>query len=175
MRITGGELAGRHIPTKFASHVRPTTDRVRESIFNLIAHNYPQAFGQVLDLYSGSGIISLESISRGAEHITSIDSDSKNITNLKEICSNWDISNWTIHRNKTERFIKNCNQSYDLIFADPPYDLAGINNLPELIIPLLNPGGIFIFEHQPNLVPSMAATQVKNYGSTVCSIFATSP
>jgi 16S rRNA (guanine966-N2)-methyltransferase len=79
MRITGGELKSRIIPANFANHVRPSTDRVRESLFNTVNHQKGIQDAQVLDLFSGSGIIALEFLSRGAAQVISIDKDKKNI------------------------------------------------------------------------------------------------
>ena len=79
MRITGGNLKGWVIPAKFASHVRPSTDRMRESLFNSLIHQVGIEGKTVLDLFSGSGIIAAEFLSRGAEAVVSVDMDGKNI------------------------------------------------------------------------------------------------
>lgn len=85
MRITGGNLTSRIIPAQFANHVRPSTDRVRESLFNTLNHQKGISETQILDLFSGSGIIALEFLSRGANNVYSIDKDKKNISHQKAI------------------------------------------------------------------------------------------
>ena len=171
MRITGGNLARRVIPTKFAKHVRPTTDRVRESLFNLLAHNYPFCFNQVLDLYAGSGIVSLESISREAKKITSVDKDYKNVKAMKDIQKSWDLTNWDIEKRNVHSFLHSTKGTFDFIFADPPYNATDINSLAQLCMDKLSAPGVFVLEHQPNIKFDTKPDLVKEYGSSVCSIF----
>ena len=96
MRITGGELKSRIIPAQFAKHVRPSTDRVRESLFNALNHQKGISETRVLDLFAGSGIIALEFLSRGATQVISIDNDKKNITHQKQIKQSWELESWSI-------------------------------------------------------------------------------
>lgn len=177
MRITGGSLKGRIIPTQFAKHVRPSTDRVRESLFNTLAHQKGIENSIILDLFSGSGIIALEFISRGAEAVYSIDLDRKNIRQQKTIATEWDIKSWKIAfgnaLNSTATLEKNgfdC-PKFDIIFADPPYDMPDIQKLHALLFPLLNDGGWLIIEHKPQLVFAQKETLKKEYGSTTMTIF----
>src|SRR5690349_7278669 len=96
MRITGGTLKGWQIPTRFAAHVRPTTDMVRESVFNKLQHGIGIENKIVLDLFSGSGIMALEFLSRGAAEVVSADKDAKNILHQKEIKKQKEFGNWQI-------------------------------------------------------------------------------
>jgi 16S rRNA (guanine(966)-N(2))-methyltransferase RsmD len=96
MRVTGGSLKGRIIPSNFANHVRPSTDRVRESLFNSLDHQKGIADAHVLDLFSGSGIIALEFLTREAQSVFSIDLDKKNIAHQKHIAQTWNLPQWHI-------------------------------------------------------------------------------
>lgn len=170
MRITGGELSSLRIPTRFASHVRPSTDRVRESLFNSLQNQGLIEGAQVLDLFAGSGIMSAEFVSRGASEVTALDRDGKNIVNLKVlrelhqrlnglVIVKGDVWKWTPE------------QSFDLIFADPPYDMPGIQSLPDRLLPWLKPGGKLLIEHKPQVQFAQPSEQTRTYGSTTITIF----
>ncbi len=203
MRITGGELKGRQLLTGFANHVRPSTDRVRESLFNSLQNQINLAETSVLDLFSGSGIIALEFLSRYTASVTSVDLDKKNIAYQKNIRQEWRISheklslesklpadksnstpttssasvgNWEIIMADIWKYIPKVTDTYDVIFADPPYHMPNVQQLPSLLIPLLNPqnpDSVLLFEHKPQLqFPSSSTPQsVKNYGSSIISFF----
>lgn len=182
MRITGGDLKGRIIPTHFAQHVRPSTDRVRESLFNSLDHQKGIADTQILDLFSGSGIIALEFLSRQAKAVYSIDLDKKNIAHQRNIAKIWELSHWhiaigtalnplaTLEKNKL--LAEEPQIQFDLIFADPPYAMPNIQGLPQLLMPLLAPQGWLIIEHKPQLVFAEQELLKKEYGSTTMTIFA---
>lgn len=172
MRITGGRLKGIRPGNKFAAHVRPTTDFVRESLFNKLQHTSEIEHAGVLDLFAGSGIMALEFISRGAASVVSIDRDVMNIRHMKTESTRLKTENWQIAKADVFAFLRQTEQQFDFIFADPPYDLPGINELPELCMPRLNPQGLLIIEHKPGLHFSTHPAETKHYGSTVLSIFA---
>lgn len=184
MRVTGGELKGRIIPNHFAHHVRPSTDRVRESLFNSIEHQKGIAEATVLDLFSGSGIIALEFLTRGAQAVYSIDLDKKNIAHQKHIAKEWQLTQWhiatgnalsplqTLAKNKISGFEDGATPPmFDLIFADPPYAMPNIQGLHQLLFPLLGPQGWLIIEHKPQLVFAEQEFVKKEYGSTTMTIF----
>ena len=185
MRVTGGHLKGRIIPTQFASHVRPSTDRVRESLFNSLDHQKGIADTRVLDLFSGSGIIALEFLTREAQAVYSIDLDKKNIAHQKHIAKSWELQNWhiatgnalnplsTLSKNRLNGFEEGTTPPlFDFIFADPPYAMPNIQGLPQLLMPLLAPQGWLIIEHKPQLVFAEQEFAKKEYGSTTMTIFA---
>jgi len=178
MRITGGELKSRVIPANFANHVRPSTDRVRESLFNSIDHQKGIQECRVLDLFSGSGIIALEFLSRGAVEVVSIDKDKKNILHQKEIKNSWELKSWNIamgdaiNAQKTMEKFNLSTAPFDFIFADPPYDMPNIQGLVAVLMPLLAEKGWLIIEHKPQLVFSEQDLFKKEYGSTTMTIFA---
>jgi len=172
MRITGGVLSGWSYPKGFASHVRPSTDRVRESLFNLLNHRWTINGCRVLDLFSGSGIIAGEFLSYGADEVISVDRDFKNIQYQKEVHSKSEMfKNWKIKKRNVFTFLSQNTELFDIVFADPPYDLPNIQKLPDLILPHLKKGGLFVLEHAPQLVFPQEGTLKKEYGSTSITIF----
>jgi 16S rRNA (guanine(966)-N(2))-methyltransferase RsmD len=178
MRVTGGNLTSRIIPAQFANHVRPSTDRVRESLFNTLNHQKGISETQILDLFSGSGIIALEFLSRGATQVISIDKDKKNITHQKKIKQSWELNSWAIAMGDAltvEKTLEKCGlqmPQFDIIFADPPYDMPDIQGLVSILMPLLADQGWLIIEHKPQLVFAEQELLKKEYGSTTMTIFA---
>jgi 16S rRNA (guanine(966)-N(2))-methyltransferase RsmD len=159
--------------------VRPSTDRVRESLFNSLDHQKGIADAHVLDLFSGSGIIALEFLTREAQSVFSIDLDKKNIAHQKHIAQTWNLPQWHIATGNaltpTQTLLKNNLQApaqFDIIFADPPYAMPDIQGLHGLLYPLLLPGGWLIIEHKPQLVFAEQEFLKKEYGSTTMTIFA---
>lgn len=149
MRIISGKYKGRHfdIPRNFKA--RPTTDFAKENLFNILCNIIDFENLDALDLFSGTGSISLELLSRGCASVTSVELDSLHFQHLRKTASTLKDDSWRIVRDDTFRYIRRCNESYDLIFADPPYALKELKEIPELILQsnLLRKGGIFIFEH----------------------------
>jgi len=171
MRITGGQFKGHPLPMKFATHVRPSTDKMRESMFNMLTNHLDFTELSVLDLFSGSGIIALEFISRNAKKVISIDLDGKNILHQKQIKKEKGCLQWEILKGDVFKYLRDSQEKFDLIFADPPYAMPNLQNLVAQVKPLLSDGGIFLFEHQPRLVFDPPPTREKDYGSSKLSIF----
>lgn len=148
MRIISGKFRGKKLIPPKNDDIRPTTDRAKESLFNMI-QNYVYE-SNFLDLFSGSGAIAIEALSRGAKHITLVE---KSKTSLKTINSNLNIlncekSNISLKNQDVLEFLENTNTSYDIIFADPPYDYEDINKVIEIISrrKILSQDGILILE-----------------------------
>ena len=129
MRIIAGEYRGRALASvgkgDVAAHLRPTSDRVRESLFNVLAsggYDDPISGVRVLDLFAGTGALGLEALSRGAAHVTFIDDGAKALSLLRQnvgICRAQDDTR--ILRSDTRRLGVNKDAAFDLIFLDPPY------------------------------------------------------
>ena len=119
MKIISGIYRGIKIDTAKDVSYRPTKSRVRKSIFDVIS---PFGFSSVLDLFSGTGILGFESISRGASSITFVEKDAKSIRLLHRNSEKFEGEPINIIRDTVEIFLKDTNDSFDLIFADPPYD-----------------------------------------------------
>lgn len=150
MRIISGKYKGRRInPDKYFK-ARPTTDLAKESIFNVIT-NYKSLEGiSVLDIFSGTGSISYEFASRGAKQVISIEKDYNHYLFIKNNIRNLGLSEISVFKNDYKKACdKLIGQSFDIIFADPPYDMEEIINIPNLIFKnnLLKKDGILIIEH----------------------------
>ncbi len=181
MRIISGYKKGKKLYSFKGYKIRPTSDKVKESVFNILGD---VTGTQVLDLFCGSGTLGLEALSRGAASGTFIDKDSvavdlvrKNIKvcefkNYSQVIK-CDVFNWiakTAAKNKN-----NCN--YNLVFADPPYKQGYVRKLlnDNQLIKLVDPMGLFIVECSEEEVDDVESTRwnkvkIKNYGNTVIAL-----
>ncbi len=153
MRIITGSHRGRRIVAPPNLPVRPTTDFAKESLFNIL--NNLTAFEdiRVLDLFAGTGSITYEFFSRGARSVMAVDNNPKCIAFIDRTAEQMKAE--TIIDSREEdalRFLKHASQLYDVIFADPPYDMAGIEKIPDLVLNgnVLEKEGIFVLEHSRN-------------------------
>ena len=147
MKILSGVYRGIKIDTAKNVSYRPTKSRVRKSIFDVIS---PFDSSSVLDLFSGTGILGFESISRGASSITFVEKDAKSIRLLHRNSEKFEGVPINIIKNKVELFLKKTNDSFDLIFADPPYDKIDYNWLFNSCIKKLSKNGKLIVEMNKN-------------------------
>ncbi len=133
MRIIGGSLKGKNIlpPTNYAA--RPTTDFAKEGLFNMLTNEFDLEEISVLDLFSGTGSISMEFASRGCKDIISIEMNPLHTRFIKQCSQSFKIKGMQVIRHNVFDFIKICTKSFDIIFADPPYDLEGLDTLPDRI------------------------------------------
>lgn len=149
MRIISGKYKGRHfdIPRNFKA--RPTTDFAKENLFNILLNYTDFEDVTALDLFSGTGSISLELLSRGCSSVTSVEMDSLHFVHLRKSAALLKDDNWHLVRDDVFRFLRRCTASYDLIFADPPYALKELPEIPQIVMQsnILKEGGIFVFEH----------------------------
>ena len=147
MKIISGIYRGIKIDTAKDVSYRPTKSRVRKSIFDVIS---PFGFSSVLDLFSGTGILGFESISRGASSITFVEKDAKSIRLLHRNSEKFEGVPINIIKNKVELFLKKTNDSFDLIFADPPYDKIDYDWLFNSCIKKLSKNGKLVVEMKKN-------------------------
>lgn len=149
MRIIGGTLRGRYIIPPKGFNARPTTDFAKEGLFNTLANQYDFSKISVLDLFSGTGGISYEFASRGCPAITSVEMNPIHSRFIKETKKKYGLENINPVRHNVFDFIKICRLKFDLIFADPPYNITDLRLIPDKILntDILNPEGILIFEH----------------------------
>ena len=176
MRIIGGEHGRRRInPPANMPHTRPTTDVAKEGLFNVISNNLDIEELKTLDLFGGTGSISYELASRGAIDLTIIEKDPKMYEFIKKTAADLKLGNFKVLKMDVFKFIEQCTDKFDLVFAGPPYALGNIDDLPKLIFEkhLLNPEGWFVLEHTPRndykKFPFYATG--RNYGTTIFSIF----
>lgn len=175
MRIIGGKLKGQRISLPKNLPARPTTDFGREGLFNVLVHNYPQHKGTILELFSGSGFVALEFLSRGAKHVVSVEKHPVCVNHLRKTARAYSPQ-WEIVKREVFYFLDTCMDSYDVIFADPPYDLPNLTALPEKVFAhsnLLKEKGLLIVEHPKKIDFSEAPNFVmhKKYGNVNFSFF----
>lgn len=149
MRIVGGIYRGRKIEVSRNFESRPTTDFAREALFNILNNHFNFEKVTALDLFSGTGSISLELASRGCSDIDLVDINSKTVQFIRKISNDLSIKGIHTVRMDVFRFLPVCKKKYDIIFADPPYDLRNLKEIPNLILShnLLTTDGWFILEH----------------------------
>jgi 16S rRNA (guanine966-N2)-methyltransferase len=176
MRIIGGELGGRKInPPGKMPYTRPTTDVAKEGLFNIIANNLDISELKTLDLFGGTGSISYELGSRGAIDQTIVEKDVKMHEFIKSTAKHLHLEHLKIIKMDVFKFIAQCHEQFDLIFAGPPYALKNIDDLPALIFDkkLLTNKGWLVLEHTPrNDYKEFPFYKTeRNYGTTIFSIF----
>ena len=179
MRIITGKYKGRHFDIPRTFKARPTTDFAKENIFNVLTQYIDFEGAEALDLFSGTGCITLELLSRGCSHVVSIELDRDHHRFiqqcLQKLVSQGDGSFVTPLRADVFRYIKSCKQQFDFIFADPPYALKELPTIPSLIFErgLLKDDGIFVFEHgkDHDFSDDPHFVEHRSYGSVNFSIF----
>lgn len=176
MRIISGTLGGRRInPPAKMPYTRPTTDIAKEGLFNILQNRISFDDIKTLDLFGGTGSISYELASRGANDLTIVEKDNAMFNFIKTNIEKLQIENCRLMKIDVFSFLSSCNEQYNFIFAGPPYALNTIDELPKLIIEknLIINDGLFVLEHTPrNNYKSFAGYSFeRNYGTTVFSFF----
>lgn len=176
MRIISGTHGGRKIsPPAKMPYTRPTTDVAKEGLFNIIENNLIIDSLQTLDLFGGTGCISYELASRGAKNLTIVEKDKHMFNFIKKTIEALEFKNLRVIKMEVFNYLDNCAETFDLIFAGPPYALTSIDNIPKTIFEkkILNNNGWFILEHTPanNYKDFPFYKTQRNYGTTVFSIF----
>ena len=175
MRIITGIYKGRHFDIPRSFKARPTTDFAKENIFNVLTQYVDFDGAEALDLFSGTGSISLELVSRGCQTVVSVEMDRDHHRFIQECLKKLNTKACIPIRGDVFRFVKSCRQQYDFIFADPPYALKELPQIPDLILQkgILKEDGIFVFEHgkdhefsdHPNFI------EHRQYGSVNFTLF----
>ena len=149
MRIIAGKNKGRKIVAPATLPVRPTTDLGKESLFNILNNYFFFDAITVIDLFAGTGNVSLEFASRGAVSVTSVDSYAGCVDFIKKTAAQLQYLNVTAIKADAFQYVERLRQPVDIIFADPPYDLEGVERLPQIVFErnLLKPDGWLIIEH----------------------------
>jgi 16S rRNA (guanine966-N2)-methyltransferase len=175
MRIIGGILKGLRLNPPKNLPVRPTTDLAKEALFNILQNQIDFDDINVLDLFSGTGNISLEFASRGAKQVIAIDRSIHCINYLKDTARQHKLENIKTYKADVFKYLQLETEQYDLIFADPPYDLNQIPEIPKIVFEknLIAPGGLLIVEHQSmqNLSQHPAFLEQRKYGHSSFSFF----
>lgn len=176
MRIISGKYKGRRISPPKGLPVRPTTDMSKEALFNVLNNYFNFSGLKVLDLFAGTGNISYEFASRGSENITSVDGDFGCVKFIKQTADEFDFNIAGI-KSDVFKFIEKNKSSYDIIFADPPYNLdqATFEKLVEMVFAndLLQEDGMMVIEHSKytKLDHMINFSFKKSYGGSIFSFF----
>lgn len=175
MRIVSGKYKGRRIDPPSNITARPTTDFAKEALFNVLTNRVDFEELTVLDLFAGTGSISLEFASRGSTSITAVEMSKTQANFIRKISNDLQIDSINLVQADVFRFIKSCTAKFDLIFADPPYQLPTLQTLPDLLFEkgLLKEQGLFILEHPSkiNFDTHSRFKEHRNYGNVQFSFF----
>ena len=192
MRIVTGKYKGRHFDIPRSFKARPTTDFAKENIFNVLQGYIDFEDTAALDLFAGTGSISLELLSRGCSSVVSVELDrdharfiqqcvdklaggrNDNLNDNLNLNDNGKVLlDHTLIRGDVFKFLKSCKRPFDFIFADPPYALPTLQEIPDKALPLLKDGGILVFEHgkQNDFSAHPRFIDHRSYGSVNFSIF----
>lgn len=172
MRVITGSARGRRLREPQGMDIRPTTDKVKESIFNIVQFDIPGR--RVLDLFAGTGQLGIEAASRGAESVTFVDSSKTAAKLVKENLAHCALQG-QVHQMDAVSFLAVCGQ-FDLIFIDPPYGSELYDKVLESIIKfdILSEGGIIVCESRPEkILPELPTLRRKeyNYGKVRLTVY----
>lgn len=175
MRIITGIYKGRHFDVPRTFKARPTTDFAKENIFNVLNGYIDLEDADALDLFAGTGSISLELVSRGCRHVTAVEADRAHHAFILRCLKTLGTDKCMAVRGAVFRYLKSCKRKYDFIFADPPYALPELPQIPAAVLDggLLADGGIFVFEHgkENDFSADPRFIERRVYGSVNFSIF----
>ncbi|MDR0873841.1 MAG: 16S rRNA (guanine(966)-N(2))-methyltransferase RsmD [Prevotellaceae bacterium] len=175
MRIISGQFKGRRIEPPHNITARPTTDFAKESLFNVLNNLMDFEASASLDLFAGTGSISIELASRGCPSVLAIEQNDMHLAFIKKTLKQLGIITVFPLKADVFKFLPTTSQRFDFIFADPPYDLRTLEMLPDLVFDnqLLKDGGIFVLEHSQknNFDAHPHFLQHRNYGNVNFTFF----
>ena len=175
MRIIGGKLRGKTILPPQGYKARPTTDFAKEGLFNILNNEYEMEGLKVLDLFGGTGAISYEFASRGAERVYCVEMLPLHANFIKSQAAKFGMNNLTVVRHNVFEFLEICHEKFDIIFADTHYALEGLANIPDKVFEcdILHPGAYFILEHPEefNFSEHQYFVKERKYGNVHFSFF----
>ena len=176
MRVIAGKYGGRVLHSPRAHRYRPTTDRVKESLFNILENQVHWDGLRVCDLFAGSGSLGIEALSRGATSVTFVDSNRQSIAilrrNIDTLAPDAPVR---IETTDVLAFLARATETFDLMLADPPYEFGAYESLCGMISErsVLTANGMLVIEHHgKNVLPAMKgwqATDARTYGTTAVS------
>jgi 16S rRNA (guanine966-N2)-methyltransferase len=151
VRIIGGQMRGRKLHFSTVAGLRPTLDRIRETLFNWLARDINNA--QCLDLFAGSGALGFEAASRGAAQVVMVEASAKVIVDLKRNCKLLNVDNIKLVNLEAAKFLETSNQKFDLVFLDPPFGKDMLAKTLELLQPKLAPNALVYIEQESSDSP----------------------
>lgn len=175
MRIVSGKYRGRRFSPPSNFKARPTTDFAKENLFNILNNEIDWEETTALDLFGGTGSISFELASRECKHVTCVEKNPIHAAFIEKIKDQLKVTNLRIFKMDVFKYLEHNKDQFDLIFADPPYDMKNFEEVPRLVFEknILKEGGIFIMEHSKDYDFSNYPlfVQKRTYGSVNFSIF----
>jgi 16S rRNA (guanine(966)-N(2))-methyltransferase RsmD len=175
MRIVGGIYRGRVFRPGKKFKARPTTDIAKEGLFNILENRYEFSTKNVLDLFSGTGSIAYEFLSRGCKHVTMVENQVNHFKFILEVVETLKIENCKVFKADVFKFVKKTPEKFNIIFADPPFDLPQFEKVPDAILnsDSLAEEGVFILEHPKEFEFSAHPNfkEIRNYGKVNFSFF----
>lgn len=182
MRVIGGLYKGRTLKSAGKLDLRPATDRVKETIFNILQNKLQLNESAVLDLFAGTGSLGIEALSRGAAHVTFVDNSINSIQLIKDNIAMFNcIEKCDLLKTDALKYIEKAANKYDLIFADPPYAYKNISLIPEKIFinELLKQDGFLVIEHSKKTLFDDSEKYIqflkKEFGNTIVTFFSHKP
>ena len=158
MRIIAGKYGGRRLTSFKADHIRPTTDRVKESLFNKLQGGLEEA--HVLDLFAGTGNLSFEALSRGAIHVDAVEMSKASVAIINKNKKILGIGHeMTVHLQDVLKYLKNCHQKYDIIFIDPPFT----KKMAHLVLEALAQSDVFLPHSEVFIESSTQESVMESY------------
>ena len=175
MRIISGKFRGKVLMAPRNLPVRPTTDFAKEALFNLMNNHYNIEMISVLDLFAGTGNISYEFASRGAESLTAVDFNGNCVKFINQTAEALGFTQLHAHRSEAIKFVERAYRKWDVVFADPPYDFTGHEELVNAVFKkgILEEEGMLVVEHarETNLAEHPNFVERRKYGNVHFSFF----
>jgi len=175
MRVIGGIYKHRHFDIPHTFKARPTTDFAKESLFDVLNNLIEWENTAALDLFAGTGSISIEMLSRECKRVISVEKDHQHAAFIHKIMETVKTDKHLLICGDVFKYLNSSHEKFDLIFADPPYDLPELDTLPVIVFGrnLLKPGGIFVLEHgkKNDFADAPHIIDQRKYGSVHFSIF----
>lgn len=175
MRIISGKYGGRRFNPPPSFKARPTTDFAKENLFNVLNNEIDWEDVEALDLFGGTGSISFELASRGCKQVTCVEKQFSHAAFIEKVQGQLKIDNMKVFKMDVFKYLSFCKDQFDLVFADPPYDLKNFADVPRLVLEkdMIRDGGLFILEHSKDYDFSSYSPfrERREYGSVNFSIF----
>lgn len=175
MRIIGGKFRGKIFTPPSNLKARPTTDFAKEALFNILNNMYNFENIDVLDLFSGTGSISYEFVSRGAKSVTAVESNVNHSKFIEKQFANLDAGQSVVIKSDVFRYLNSCKRKFDVVFADPPYDLENLEKIYDAVFEnnILSESALLVIEHSEKQDFSAYPhfSMMRNYGSVHFSFF----
>ena len=174
MRVIAGRYKGRRLKTPAWEGLRPTSDKLRETLFNILAPRIEGA--RVLDAYAGTGAVGIEALSRGAAHVTFVERDRRASALIAENVRMCDADAvYTIETGDVAALLRSRPAAFDVIWLDPPYDSAGVVDALDAAAGALAPGGVIVLERatrrEPDVPDSLARIRDLTSGDSTLTFF----